>query len=186
MNDDEMELRVKNWRLLRGLLGAAITWGAVGAMIGATMFVVRDRPWHVQSIHWQRAFVLLSMFMGSGALWGSMCGLAFGIAVWNLGRRSQLQQISALRFTIWGAVAGAAFPVLLYTPVVLMRGAYSAVPLYSMLAGISAVLGAVCGRAIFALARRGSTLASGQSEFDELSADGTFAMPTVAGRVRSP
>lgn len=142
------------WRRVRGLLGSAATWGTVGALIGAAMYVARYRPWPLGAIHWDRALSLMGAFMGGGALWGSVCGLAFGVAVWSLGRRSSFQQVSARRFTLWGAVAGAAFPLLIYTPVVVMRGAFDAIPFFSMIAGISAVAGAACARTIFALARR--------------------------------
>src|SRR5262245_37188221 len=125
-------------RRLRGLFGIAVTWGAVGALIGASMFLVRYRPWSVGVTHWCRAVSAMGAFIGAGALWGSVCGLAFGVAVWTYGRRSSLQQMTARRFTFWGAVAGAAFPVLIYTPAVVMRGAFGAIPFFSMLMGMSA------------------------------------------------
>jgi hypothetical protein len=68
--------------------------------------------------------------------------------------------MSARRFTLWGAMAGAAFPVLLYTPEVIMRGTYESIPFFSMLAGLSALAGAVCGRIVFALATRTPKLQS--------------------------
>ena len=141
-------------RRVRGLLGTALTWGTVGALIGGSMFLVRYLPRPLSAIDWDRALVLMGAFVGGGALWGSVCGLAFGVAVWSLGRRSSFQQMSVRRFTLWGAVAGSVFPLLIYTPAVLMRGWFGAIPLFSMLTGISAMAGAVCARAIFALARR--------------------------------
>lgn len=66
------------WRRVRGLLGSAATWGTVGALIGAALYVARFRPWPLSAIHWDRALSLLGAFMGGGALWGSVCGLAFG------------------------------------------------------------------------------------------------------------
>lgn len=141
------------WRLARGLFGTALTWGAVGALIGAGMFVARYRPWPVSAMHGERFFRLLGAFLGGAALWGAVCGVAFGVAVWRLGRRGSLEQVSTRRVMLWGALAGAAFPLLIYTPIVL-RGAFGAIPFFATIAGVSAVAGAAVARAVFALARR--------------------------------
>ena len=63
----------------------------------------------------------------------------------------------AVENSLWGAMGGAAFPLLLYTPVVISRGAYGLIPFYGMLTGISALFGALCGRVIFSLAQRAPT-----------------------------
>ena len=131
------------WRLARGLFGTALTWGAVGAFIGAAMFVARYRPWPVSAMHGERFFRLLGAFLGGGALWGAVCGVAFGVAVWRLGRRGSLEQVSTRRVMLWGALAGAAFPLLIYTPVVL-RGAFGAIPFFATIAGVSAVCWRSC------------------------------------------
>jgi hypothetical protein len=147
-------MTVNRWRRARGLVGAAVTWGIVGALIGGAMFLARYQPWERDVSRWGRLLTNLAAFMGAGALWGSVCGLAFGLVLLRAGRNRHLHQLSSARLTLMGAVAGAAFPMLLYTPIVLMRGSFGAVPFYAMLTGISAVFGAVCARAIFALARR--------------------------------
>ncbi|WP_373059567.1 hypothetical protein [Gemmatimonas sp.] len=98
--------------------------------------------------------IRFAAFAGAGALWGSVCGLAFGVVIWSMGRRKGASALSAAKLTLWGAIGGAAFPLLLYTPVVLSRGVYGLIPFYGMLAGISALLGALCGRAIFSLVHR--------------------------------
>jgi hypothetical protein len=169
------------WRRVRGLLGTALTWGAVGALIGASMFLVRYRPWSVSATHWDRALALMGGFIGGGALWGSVCGLAFGVAVVAHARRSSLHRMTARRFTVWGAVAGAAFPGLIYTPAVLMTGAFDAIPFFSMLTGASAIAGALCARAIFALACRAPGLRTGPGELavslPENIAEASFAIP---------
>jgi hypothetical protein len=141
-------------RRLRGLLGATNTWGAVGALVAATMFMVRYRPWSLSPEYWPRGTTLLGAFLAGGALWGSACGLAFGLVVWASARHRRFEQLSSRRFVLWGAVAGAAFPFLIYTPVVLLHGAFGAIPLYGTLTIVSAVLGAGLGRVVFAVAKR--------------------------------
>ncbi|MCC6243426.1 MAG: hypothetical protein IT353_11330 [Gemmatimonadaceae bacterium] len=141
------------WQRARGLLGSALTWGAVGAVVGTTVFVLRFQPWQ-SALSASRLLTRFAAFAGAGALWGAACGLAFGIVVVMMGRRRGMSSLSAATLTLWGAIGGAAFPLLLYTPVVLSRGAYGLIPLYGMLTGVSALLGALCGRAIFSLARR--------------------------------
>jgi len=126
----------------------------VGALVGAAMVLTRLRWWPGRAVEWGRLFRVFGEFMGGGALWGSACGLAFGLVVWRLGRRSSLRDWSARRVTAWGAVAGAAFPIVLYTPLVLARGAFSAIPLFTAIAGLSALAGAGCARALVAVARR--------------------------------
>lgn len=141
------------WRRVRGLVGITALWGLIGGFVGAAMYFVRYQPWPSREVHWDRVIEFLSRFVGAGALWGSICGLAFGIVIWSLGRRSSLQQISSRRFMAWGAMAGAAFPVLIYTPAVL-RGAYAAIPFFSMITAVSTIAGALFAQTIFAMARR--------------------------------
>ena len=145
---------MNGWRRVRGLAGAALTWGTVGALSGALLFVGRYRPWPVRAIHWDRFWWLFGAFTGTGALWGAVCGVAFGVVLWRLGRRWSLPELSTRRVTWWGAVAGAAFPVLVYTPAVLVRGIYGTIPLFATIVMISAVVGAGCARTLLALARR--------------------------------
>jgi CDP-diglyceride synthetase len=103
---------------------------------------------------WSRLLTRFAGFAGVGALWGSACGLAFGVVIWTMGRRKGASPLSAAKLTLWGAIGGAAFPLVLYTPVVLSRGVYGLIPFYGMLTGISALFGALCGRTIFSLAQR--------------------------------
>ena len=147
-------LLIQSWRRIRGLLGTALTWGAVGALVGALIFTVRYQPWSTPPERWERAIRLLGMFLGAGGLWGAACGLAFGVVLLVAARRHRFDQLSAARFMLWGAVAGAAFPLAIYTPIVLTRGGLSAIPLYSTLTLISALLGAGFGRVVFAIAKR--------------------------------
>lgn len=146
-------------RRVRGLVGSALMWGTVGAGIGTLMFLARAQPWRSQATLGSLAPLFLG-FAGSGFLWASVCGLAFGAALIALGARKG-RALSARGLTMWGALGGAAFPLLLYTPVVLSRGAYGSIPFYGMLTGISTLFGALCGRAIYALATRGRDGADG-------------------------
>lgn len=140
------------WPRIRGLLGSALIWSTVGASIGTAMFLVRFQPWR-SSMNWSQLLIRFAAFAGSGVLWGSVCGLAFGAVIWRVSTRRSTP-LSARQLTVWGAIGGAAFPLLLYTPLVISRGAYGSVPFYGMLTGISACIGALCGRAIFSLATR--------------------------------
>ncbi|MES2306504.1 MAG: hypothetical protein V4558_13430 [Gemmatimonadota bacterium] len=144
-------------RRIRGLIGTAITWAIVGGLLGASFYLIRYQPWQAGTV-WGRALRLLGAFLGAGALWGAACGLAFGLAIWGLGRHSQLHQLSVRRVTWWGALGGVSFPLLLYTPLVLVSGAVQAVPLFAVLTVMSAALGAVSARALFAVARRAPEL----------------------------
>lgn len=141
------------------------------------MFVARYRPWTLGAIHWGRTLTLLGAFLGGGALWGSVCGLAFGLVLWRAGRSRRFQQLSAPQLMLWGALGGAAFPVLLYTPVVLLRGAYGSIPFFGMLACISALVGAACGGAVFALAKRAPTSIGDQAMFGAPPLGRDVAMP---------
>lgn len=145
-------------RRIRGLLGTALTWGVVGAMIAGVGFLVYFRPWPLSATQWSHTITRFLAFVGIGALWGTVSGVAFGLAIWRGEGRRHFQQLSARRITLWGAIAGAAFPVLLYTPIVIARGSLGVIPFYSMLAGVSALAGAVCARAVLALAKRAPEL----------------------------
>lgn len=59
---------------------------------------------------------------------------------------------------LWGAIAGAAFPGILYGAFMLRTGIYDSIRLYTTLTGISALLGAGLGRIVFAIAKRAPEL----------------------------
>jgi hypothetical protein len=143
-----------SFRRLRGLWGTALTWGATGALIAVVGYLVRV-PWpRVQVRFLDRLILQLMAFAGAGALWGSVCGLAFGLAILATARRARFEELGPKRFILWGALGGAAFPLLIYVPAVILRGRYAPVPLYSMLTAISALLGAGFGYIVFTMARR--------------------------------
>ncbi|MCA9764297.1 MAG: hypothetical protein KC544_14350 [Gemmatimonadetes bacterium] len=146
------------WQRIRGLIGTTLTWGVVGALIGALVFVVRSPPWTWGGSDLAHIARFLGMFSGAGALWGGACGLAFGLVVLALGRRQRFDQLSSRRFVLWGAVGGAAFPLVIYAPIILLRGAVEMIPLYGGLTIISAVLGAGFARLVLSAARRAPEL----------------------------
>ena len=139
-------------RKLRGLLGTALTWGAVGAIVGFGMFLARYRTWPTAAIHWERTLMLFGVWESLAVLWGVASGVAFGLALWA-GERRGIQQLSARRITLWGALGGAAFPFLIYGGLMISHGV-SNLPLFGTITGISALLGAAWARTSFALARR--------------------------------
>ena len=53
-----------------------------------------------------------------------------------------------------GAIAGAAFPLMIYVPAVLTRAIYGAIPFFGMLTAISALLGAGFGSLVLKAAKR--------------------------------
>ena len=178
-------LLIQLWRRIRGLLGTALTWGAVGALVGALMFTVRYQPWSLPPERWERATTLLGMFLGAGGLWGAACGLAFGVVLLVAARRQRFDQLSAGRFMLWGAVAGAAFPLVIYTPIVLTRGGLGAIPLYSTLTAISALLGAGFGRIVFAIAKRAPSADRQPAALSDTSLSSKSEVPLATGeRVR--
>ncbi len=144
---------MKTWQRIRGLVGTTVMWGAIGAVVGTAMFVALYL-WRAAPQFGTRELRVLGMFLSAGALWGSACGLAFGAVIWAMARQRNFAQLSSAQFVRWGAVAGAAFPFLLYTPIVLFRGAFGAIPLFGSLTAISALMGAGLGGLVFSIAKR--------------------------------
>lgn len=144
-------------RLLRGLLGTALTWGVIGAVVGVPTYVVVMRPWPLSDMNWQRMLTTFGAWEGASFLWGLATGLTFGLVIAALERSRRLQQLEPSRVALWGAVAGAAFPsVLAIAP--LMSGA-SAV-YFGLIIAASAVTGAVWAHASLKIARRGAAAES--------------------------
>lgn len=123
-------------------------------LIGATMFLVRYEPWGANIVYWRRAIRLLGMFMGAAGLWGAACGLAFGLTVTTLARRTRLDQLSPRRFALWGALGGAAFPLAIYAPRILARWGTDSAVLFGGLTLGSALVGAGLASLVLRVARR--------------------------------
>jgi hypothetical protein len=63
-------------RRLRGLVGTALTWGAIGAAVGVGAFVVIFHPWPLSEVRWERTLTMFAVWEGVSFLWGVACGLA--------------------------------------------------------------------------------------------------------------
>ena len=138
-------------RRIRGLVGTALTWGAIGAVVGVGAFVVVSRPWPISAIRWERFLTQFARWEGASALWGIACGLAFSLVFLALERSRGLQQLSLNRVTAWGALAGAVFPALLSVRP-LLGGA--SIAYFGGIVLASALAGAIWARLSVALARR--------------------------------
>ena len=139
------------YRRIRGLVGTALTWGAVGAVVGVGAFLVVCRPWRPGAINWSRALELFRIWEGAAIMWGVACGLAFGLVILANERTRRFSQLSARRVTLWGALAGAAFPMLLSIRPILSGASVS---YFGWIVGASAVAGALWARGAMAIARR--------------------------------
>ena len=138
-------------RRVRGLLGTALIWGGIGAVVGLPVFVAVFRPWHVDAATLPRALQLFAKWETASLLWGIATGLTFGLVILALERTRRRPELSTARITAWGAIAGGLFPALLSIRP-LMAGA-SVLYFAPIIAG-SALAGALWARASFALARR--------------------------------
>jgi hypothetical protein len=138
-------------RRLRGLVGTALIWGAIGAVMGVGAFVAVFRPWPLNAETLPRVLQLFIKWEAASVLWGIATGLTFGLVILALERTRRWSELTPSRLTAWGAVAGALFPALLSIRP-LMSGAS---PVYfGLIIGGSALAGALWARASFALARR--------------------------------
>jgi hypothetical protein len=139
-------------RRIRGLVGTALTWGGIGALIGLPAFIVVMRPWPLSDIRWQRFFDLLARWETVAFVWGAAGGLVFAIAFLALERSRRLSQLSLARVAVWGALAGGALPAILVGPG--LTGSNPAY--YGAIIGAGALCGAIWARMSLAIARRGS------------------------------
>ena len=144
-------------RRIRGLVGTALTWGAMGAVVGVGAFVGVMRPWPISAIRWEPFLTRFALWEGMSITWGLACGLAFALVFLALERSRGLQQLSPTRVTAWGALAGAVFPALLSVRP-LLGGA--SVAYFGGIVLASALAGAIWARMSVALARRGLLLSA--------------------------
>ena len=137
-------------RRLRGLVGTALTWGGIGALIGIPAFVIVMRPWPLSAIRWERFATLFGKWEVVAFAWGAAGGLAFALAFIALERSRRLSQLSLTRVAVWGALAGAALPAILVG-----RGLAGPNPAYYGAIIVAGGLGgAIWARMSLALARR--------------------------------
>jgi hypothetical protein len=138
-------------RRIRGVVGTALMWGGIGAVLGIGVFVAVFRPWRPSVISWQRALTFIAQWEATSILWGVACGTSFALVMIALERRRQLRELSAGRITAWGAIGGALSPTML--SILPLRSGAS--PIYfGLIIGASAIAGALWARASFAIARR--------------------------------
>jgi hypothetical protein len=138
-------------RRVRGLVGTALIWGGIGALVGVGAFVAVFRPWPLNAETLPRALQLFAKWEAASLLWGVATGLTFGLVILALERTRRWSELSTARITTWGAVAGSLFPALLSIRP-LMSG--SSAVYFGLIIGGSALAGALWARASFALARR--------------------------------
>ncbi len=132
---------LKSWlRRVRAGLGMGLTWAAAWAPVGLIFALVA--PDRLDEI-----LVSSSLFAGLGLLTGSI----FSVALSVVERRRRLDEMSVIRFALWGAAAG----LLLGTPLVAIaltaaagRGGFLGI------LGTLALLGAGSAAGSLVLARR--------------------------------
>jgi hypothetical protein len=137
-------------RRIRGLVGTAITWGVIGALVGIPAYIVAMRPWPLSAIRWQRLWTTFAMWEAVAVVWGIAGGLAFGFAVMALARTRRLSQLSLTRVAALGALGGGLLPAVLVWPNLL--GSNSAY--FGAIIGAGALGGAIWARMSPAIARR--------------------------------
>lgn len=138
-------------RRLRGLIGTALTWGGIGAVVGVGAFIAVFRPWPLNADTLPRALQLFAKWEAASVVWGIATGLTFGLVILALERTSRWPDLSRARITAWGAIAGGLFPALLSIRPLLA----GASPVYfGLIIAGSALAGAAWARASFTLARR--------------------------------
>jgi hypothetical protein len=137
-------------RRIRGLVGTAITWGGIGALVGVPAFVAVMRPWPLNAIRWQRFAGLFAKWEAVAIVWGIAGGLTFALAFIALERSRRISQLSLKRVAAWGALAGAALPAILVWP--LLGGPHPVY--YGAIIVAGSLGGAVWARMSLVLARR--------------------------------
>lgn len=143
-----------------GILGIAVTWalfwGLVGGLFYAVAAAISGSPVGGRASPLEIFGAIVSWW----GLAGGSVGLAFGIALMVAERRTSLSHLSMRHTAFWGAIGGAAFPVLealrhLLAPgqTLWPRGLLTATIVFSALGSLSAA-------ATLALARRWQTAIS--------------------------
>jgi hypothetical protein len=94
-------------RSLRGILGIALAWGAMWAIIfaGLTLVVMAARP---QDIGPGEGPIEVGAIMG---LVGFLSGLAFGVLLSLAERGKTALELTLTRATVWGVLGSAIYPL---------------------------------------------------------------------------
>jgi membrane associated rhomboid family serine protease len=137
-------------RRIRGLMGTALIWAMLWSLVGAALAIynlIREGPERpgieLQYIAW------VAVFYGA---WGAISGAMFALVLAAAERRRSLNDLSMLRFTIWGSLAAVALPILyiLFFNGLLVVELVPSLALFAVTAG----LGAMCAGLTLGLARR--------------------------------
>ena len=92
----------------RGILGVAITWGAVWGAVFATLAFVAGAI-DPDSIDPGETRLRIA---GMGAVFGAVSGVVFGVLLSVAEGRKTLRELSLARVALWGAAATAVYPLL--------------------------------------------------------------------------
>lgn len=149
--------------------------------MGVGAFLMRYRPWPLDASHWSRALALFGRWEAAAATWGIACGLAFGLVILAGERTRGFGQLSARRVTVWGALAGAAFPALLSVRPILSGASAS---YFAVIVGASAIAGGLWARGAMAMARRAPNAADPLMLSEEPAPSGQRTARATRDRVR--
>jgi hypothetical protein len=128
------------WRRVRGLIGTAVTWAGVFALVGlgvgAGFWVTGQTLFDFGGAGW------LWLWAQVGAVTGGISGAAFSLTVMAVERRGDFRIISPFRFGLLGAVAAGTVVAIMAAPESLTYGL------------IGAGMGFLCGSGSVVVARR--------------------------------
>ena len=99
-------------RKCRGILGVAVTWGAMWAVVFALIAFVIGLI-DPDSVDPGESGLRIARI---GAVFGAVSGISFGIILSVAERRKTLRELSLARVALWGAVATAVYPLLTPLP----------------------------------------------------------------------
>ena len=150
-------------RRLRGLVGASLMWAVLWVPLGILFGVVRylrTPPSDVfGALEVPPRPPALPIIAGSTigfAVWGAIVGFIFAVTLLAAERKRTLQQLSARRMALWGAVAAAALPVAVVVIELTKPETFLLEWRFIFLAGIAMTFGAACAFWMVRLAQRGA------------------------------
>ena len=103
------------WRRLRGVASTGSTWFVAWAGLGVLYLAVdyMRNYWQVPELRSQflEALAAFGLFWG---VWGAASGIIYGVCVAVTQRSQMFDQLRARHLAFWGAMAGAAYPAVLW------------------------------------------------------------------------
>ena len=135
---------------VRGILFTMLAWGAVWALAGRAFYPA----WHAWR-EWANLGTACYSFFGGHPWggWGAASGLAFALLLLGRERGGGVDALRMARFTAFGALGGAAIPLLNLGMSFTRHGSSTTDLDLALLIG--AVLGGGCAAGALAIARRG-------------------------------